>query len=412
MERNVRWMGVAGGIRATGLSLILPYFALYLRNVLGLGFEEIGILSAVVGAVPLAIVPIAGLITDRLGRRRLFVAALFAEGAAVLAAAGAMEYRALIPLVIAVSLSQTVGTIAGPALSAYVADLVAASERTLGFTWLRVGWNVGFTLGVLSGGALVGTLGFVFVGAAAGTVLLVGTTFVALVLEPSPYDRALRERRRATSPTADPRPTASESLRTIGRDRAFLLLCVAGALGMLTVNQWGVTFPVYANSVLGIPYSLIGAGLALNGVLVVAAQGWTTRAVLGRRHTSMMAGGVALYAVAFLAFGGIRVFPVGLLVTFFAVIFVLTMGENVLSIATNTLPSNLAPPTEIGAYNGAFFAALGAGTLLAPTLGGLLIAAVPDPLVLWGLLSIPAVPAIAIVLGGVAPRLPPDANRA
>lgn len=409
MERNVRWLGFAGAIRATGMSLIAPYFALYLRHILDLGFAEIGILSAVVGIVPLSIVPFAGLITDRIGRRRLFVAGLAGEGISILAAAYAMHLDALAPLLVAVACAQTVGTIAGPALSAYVADFTAASERTLGFTWIRVGWNVGFTVGVLSGGSLIGFVGFVDVGLIAGAVLVAGTAVIALVLDPSPYDLALA---RGTPIAAPPRRSATGSLRLLASDRPFLALCLAVALAELTVGQWGVTFPVYANAVLGLPYSIIGLGLALNGVLVVVAQSPTTRAGLGHRHTSILVAGIGLYAVGFLLFGEARLFLGGVAVAFFVVVFVLTMGENVMSIPTTTLPSNLAPPSEIGAYNGAFFAVMGAGQLLAPTLGGIAIAFVPSAPVLWALLALPAFPAMAWIGLGVAPRLGRAANRA
>lgn len=412
MDRNVRWLGIGGAIRATGMSLVAPYFALYLRHVLGLGYAEIGVLSAVVGIVPLTLVPFAGMVTDRLGRRRLFVAALFAEGSSILLAAFAMELRSLGLLLAAVATAQTVGTIAGPALSAYVADFTQASERTLGFTWIRVGWNVGFTLGVLAGGALIGVVGFVAIGAAAGVVLLLGTAAIALELEPSPYDRSLATGRATRSERRTTRAPVGASVRTLISDRPFLALCGAVALAELTVGQWGVTFPIYANTVLGVPYSILGLGFAFNGLLVVFAQSPTTRAALGHRHTTVLALGIALYAVGFGVLAVAGAIVGGTIAAFFLAVFVLTMGENVMSIPTTTLPSNLSPAAEIGAYNGAFFALMGVGQLLAPALGGIALAHIPDPRLLWTVLVLPAVPAIALIVLGVAPRLRPAANRA
>ena len=412
LERNVRWLGIAGAIRATGMSLIGPYFALYLRHVLDLGFAEIGVLAAVVGIVPLATVPFAGLVTDRLGRRRLFLVGLAAEAASILAAAYAMDRHALVGLLVAVACAQTVGTIAGPALSAYVADFTQASERTLGFTWVRIGWNVGFTLGVFSGGALIGLVGFVEVGLAAGVVLLVGTVAVALVLEPSPYDRALAQRKQRGASARGERTPVSTSLRILLSDRPFLALCAAVALAELTVGQWGTTFPIYSNVVLGVPYSILGLGLAFNGVLVVFAQAPTTRAAVGHRHTGVLALGIGLYAAGFAFLSLADVFVGGVVAVFFGAVFILTMGENVMSIPTTTLPSNLAPPGEIGSYNGAFFAIMGAGQLIAPAVGGFALAYVANPQLLWTLLALPSLPAIALIVGFVTPRLRASANRA
>jgi MFS family permease len=412
VDRNVRWLGFGAAVRAGGMTLVAPYFFLYLRNVLDVGYAEIGVLVALTGVIPLLLVPFAGLVTDRIGRRRVFLACLLVEALAVLLVAVGMRERWLFGILAFVTLVQTVGTIAGPALSAYVADFAEGSERTLGFTWVRIGWNVGFTFGVLAGGSLIGLIGFPDVGFLAGGVLLVSTAFIAIVLEPSPYDLARGATRRLPRDARPPSASVRESARVLARDRVFLGLCAAVALSELTIGQWGVTFPLYVNAVLGVPYAWIGAGLALNGVLVVVAQAPITRAGIGHRHTSLFVLGTALYAAGFLLMGGFALFPFAVLAGFFLAVFVLTTGENLTSIPFTTLPSNLAPPTEIGAYNGAFFAIVGIGQLLAPTLGGVVLALTANPLLTWGILVVPSVPAMVLLGAYVAPRLSPRANRA
>jgi MFS family permease len=411
VERNVRWLGVGAAVRAGGLTLVAPYLVLYLRNILDVGYLEIGLLVALTGVVPLLLVPFAGLVTDRVGRRRVFLVCMFAEAVSILLVAFAMQERSLVALIAFATLSQTVGTIAGPAISAYVADFVTGSERTMGYTYVRVGWNVGFTLGVFTGGGLIGLLGFVDTGLAAGSVLLASTTFVAFVLEPSPYD--MSRRRLPGSTVARPAaPGMRDSLRALVRDRIFLALCAGVAVASLTDAQWGVTFPLYVNTVLGVPYSWLGAGLAINGLLVVVAQAPMTRAAAGHRHTTIFVLGTGLYVAGFLLLGVFGLLGFAIIAGYFAVVVVLTLGENLTSIPTTTLPSNLAPPTEIGAYNGAFSALMGVGYLLAPVLGGLILAATLNPLLTWGILIVPALPAMYLLQRYVAPRLEPSANRA
>jgi MFS family permease len=414
MNRNVRWLGFGAVVRATGQSLVLPFLVLYLRNVLGLGYAEIGLLVALTGVVPLLLVPWAGLLTDRIGRRRVFLLALTAEAASFLGLAETLEIRSLLGVIALATVVQIVGTIAGPAISAYVADFTLGSDRTMGFTWVRIGWNVGFTLGVFAGGVLIGFVGFVDVALFAGVVLLGSTGFLAAFLEASPYDLA----RSGLLPDseAEARPPSSGSIRAslgiLARDRPFLALCGAGALAMLTIGQWGSIFPLYVNTVLGIPYAVLGAGLALNGLVVVFGQAPMTRASFGHRHTSLFVLGLGAYAAGFLLFGIVGQLALFLIPSFFVVVFVLTIGENLSSIPTTTLPSNLAPAREIGAYNGAFTAILGIGQLAAPVLGGAVIAASSSPLVVWGLLVAPAVPAAALLSLYVTPRLHAPANRA
>jgi MFS family permease len=412
MDRNLRWLAFAAVVRATGLSLILPFVALYLRNVLGLGYVQIGILLALLGVVPLIVYPFGGAIADRLGRRNLFLASLVLEASGVLAAGAAMRIHLLAGVLgagVAVSLA---GALGGPAISAYVADLATGSARTQGFTWFRIGWNVGFTVGVFSGGALIGLLGFSSVGFLAGAVLVGSTALLAWGLEPSPYDRdrALGLPRPSGAPKGD--ASGRGTWKVIASDRLFLLLCATFAISYLSVNQWGTTFPLYANTVLHLPYADIGLGLALNGILVVVAQAPITRAALGHRHTSLLLVGILLYVSGFLFFGSVAVVPALVLGGFLLAVVVLTMGENVMSIPYTTLPSNLAPPGEVGAYNGAFFAITGVGMTLATTFGGFVLALGESPPVTWALLMVPAVPALLLGSTVVARRIADAPNRA
>lgn len=414
MNRNVRWLGFGGVVRATGVSLVLPFLVLYLRNILHIGYAEIGLLVALTGVLPLLLVPFAGFLTDRMGRRRVFLVALGAEAASYLGLADALQARSLVGVLVLVTTIQVVGTLAGPAISAYIADFAVGSDRTMGFTWVRIGWNVGFTLGVFSGGVLIGFVGFVEVALLAGIVLLASTTLLALVLDPSPYDLARASGRAVPVPAEVVRRPGSvrQSLRILARDRPFLAMCGAISLAMLTIGQWATIFPLYVNTVLGIPYAILGAGLALNGLVVVFGQAPMTQASLGHRHTSLFLLGLSGYAAGFLLFGLVGQYSFFLVPSFFGVVLILTIGENLSSIPATTLPSNLAPPTEIGSYNGAFFALSGLGSLLAPVLGGVVIAATASPLAVWGLLVAPSVPAGVILALYVTPRLRAEANRA
>jgi len=202
-----------------------------------------------------------------------------------------------------------------------------------------------------------------------------------------------------------------ESLRILSRDRVALELLVAVALTALVVGQWGVTFPLYVRNVLGVPYSLLGIGLALNGLIVVFGQSATTQSVLGRRHTTIAILAIGLYGVGFLGLGIAGVLAFAPVVAFFAAVAVLTIGENLVTIPQNTLPSNLAPAEEIGSYNGAFSMVAGLGGILSVVVGGAVLESTSNPLLIWVLLLIPAVPAI-LLFRHAATRLSPVVDRA
>jgi MFS family permease len=408
---NLRRITIGAGLRAFGLSLIGPFLALYLHDVLFVGYLEIGLLVAALSIPPLVVTGVGGLVADRLGRRRIFLLAFLLEGSSLVAAGFAMADRSLVGVLASFALVSIAGNLGGPAIAAYVSDFTQGPMRTRAFTWQRVGWNVGFALGVGLGGAFLVLVGFAPVAWGAAASTLVGAAFLAATLEPSPYDLRLAERGLPGSLPVGRPGSVRDSFRLLRRDTPFLLFCLAGALAIVTIGQWNVTFSLYAVGRLGLPYSIVGLGFAANGLVVVFGQVPTTQLSIGRRHTSLAILGTLAYVVAWLALGAAALLPMVAVAVFFAAVIVLTFGENLTSIPSSTLPSNAAPPTEIGAYNGAFLTITGIGGIVSVVVGGLALASIANPVLLWVVLSAPAVPGV-ILLAAAGRRLRSPANRA
>jgi MFS family permease len=415
VDRNLRLLGVGVAIRMLGNALYNPFLALFLVNVLHVGYLEVGEIIAGIGVALLPFNFLGGLVTDRLGRRRLLLLGLFAEAAATGGLAYAFWLHSLTGAILAALAGGVITTTAGPAASAYIADFAEGSERTRGFTFYRIGFNAGYSAGVTLGGLLIASVGFAGAVGVATIVVTVGATFLALTLQPSPRDRELVVGRRplpgAEPPPGPKPPTMGESFRRLFRDRIALELLLAFLLAALVIGQWAVTFPLYVHNVLGIPYTLLGVGLALNGLVVVFGQTVTTESVLGRRHTTIAVMGLALYVVAFLGLGAAGLFAVFPTAVFFVAVVVLTVGENLITIPAATLPSNLAPEGEIGSYNGAFGMVGGAGFLVSVLVGGFVLSTTANPLLIWVLLLAPAVPAV-VLFRHAATRLPLAKDRA
>lgn len=398
MERNVRLLSVATAFRSFGAALYSPFIALFLSDVLHIDYVEIALIIFAVGALGLPFNLLGGLVTDRIGRRQMILLGLAAEALATAGLAYAFAVRSLPDAIAAGAAGTVIATAAGPALAAYVADVAVGAERTRGFTWFRIGFNAGYSGGITLAGLLVASVGFA-VSAGVGSALIGGTTIVlAALLRPSPYDIRLSTRGRPPAAGAAPAPgrTMRESLRLIVKDRGALELMVAWVLASLTLGQWGITFPLYVHNILGVPFWLLGAGLALNGLLVVFGQTPTTHWGIGRRHTSLAILGVLLYLAAFLGLGAAGLLGVYPAATFVGAVVLLTIGENLESIPQMTLPSNLAPFGETGAYNGAFGFAFSIGFLAAVLLGGVVLQLTANPLLIWVLLCAPSVPAILL----------------
>jgi MFS family permease len=416
VDRNLRLLGVGAAIRTFGNALYFPFLALFLYTVLHVGYLELGVLILGVGLVQLPFSVVGGLLTDRIGRRRLILLGLIAETIATLGLGYAFAIQSLPVAILAAASGGAVASLSGPAASAYIADFAEGAERTRGFTWFRIGFNAGFSAGVTLGGVLVTLFGFVSAVELAALVIGTGTVFLAFSLQPSPYDRALMARvspaptSREVTP-AQPGPSVRQSLSVLARDKVALEVALALALGMLVYGQWAVTFPLYVHNILGVSYSLLGVGLALNGLVVVFGQTITTESMIGHRHTTIAIAAVALYALAFLGLGLAGLWLFFPTVVFFLAVFVLTIGENLSAIPTTTLPSNLAPTLEVGSYNGAFQTISGLGFLLAVLFGGVVLASTTNPLLIWVYLTLPGVPAV-VLLRHAARRMRPGADLA
>jgi len=411
LNKNVRLLGLGAGVRLFGAAMVYPYLSLYFKTVAGVGYAQIGVLLLVVSILPLSVSPFGGLIADRAGRRRVFLLSLGGEAASVLLMASSMAANSIPGVLIGGTLAGVAGNAAGPAVSAYVADLTEISERTMAYSWVRIGFNGGFTVGVALGGVLIGFLGFPNTSFLATGILATATLFLFATLDPSPYDVALSHGQAPlVSGAASTKPgSMRQSARIFMKDRTFLVLCFASLCTGLVYGHWSTTFPLFSNTILFVPLGVLGIALALNGAIVFFGQNPMTKLMTGQKHTFSAILAIVLMAAAFIALGGISLVGGGAIAAVFTFVVLLTIGENLGAIPGMTLASNVAPASEIGSYNGFFGLLSGIGNSVAPLIGGFVLAYVANPLAIWVILAIPCVPAI-ILFEWVGRRIPIKAN--
>jgi MFS family permease len=142
------------GLRLLGLFMIYPVFALYARGLPDATPARVGLALGIYGiAQALLQIPL-GLLSDRIGRKRVIAAGLlvFVLGSAVAALAHTLAFIALGRFL------QGVGAI-GSALLALAADLTGAENR--GTAMAVIGLSIGFAFGLalLAGPVLNGLMG-------------------------------------------------------------------------------------------------------------------------------------------------------------------------------------------------------------------------------------------------------------
>jgi MFS family permease len=359
-------------------TMVLPFTGVYLTQSRGLSVAAAGVVMGVFGAGSLLSQLLAGVLADRIGRRATLSGGMLATAVFMLALGYSTSLPAILLSMFGLGL---VIDVYRPASNALVADLISPEERPRAYGLLFWGINLGYSVGMTAGGWLAG-LGFVWlfwIDAVSSVV------FAVLVWRAVPETRP-RERH------------AGGGFGVVLRDRVmvgFTLVMLGHALLYL---QTTTMLPVAMTGVVKLSPQEFGLAMALNGVLIVLVQplvsGW-----LGRRDPARtLALGLAVMGAGF-AMTAFVTSTLGLAAT----IAVWTAGEIVLAGIPGAVTAMLAPAELRGRYAGLFGFAWSLAAVLAPMLGGPLLALGSE--VLWFTMGgVGAVSAIGMLLLGPAIR--------
>ena len=413
-------IGVA--IRFFCLSFYTPFILIYLHSGLGLPYVTASSYLSLPSVAALIFPIWGGGLTDRFGRRRLVILSLAAEACGIATFAVGIHYAALAGIIGGLFAARAAGTVGSPSVSAYIADVNSPARRTVGFAWLRSAQNLGFSIGVAAGGGLLLVLSFGQLAVLAALIAACGVLFSAILLPVSPHDRTVAESRKfALQETSGNRGNSGRGLRGIAQsfqasiralrhDRALLLFWATSCFLWMLIWQFAYAVPAFASSGLGVSYLYIGVALALNGAVPVLSQVPLTRTLTGRAMTRVGLWGLLAYTIAFFGMGLEGVVRVLVIPVLFVLVIVMTLGENLVAVPLFTLPMNIAPKAERGAYSGAMSTAGGVGSIIVPSLTGFALGFEATPLVTWTMLVLPVVPA-AVLLRMVRSRVSPASNK-
>lgn len=369
LDRRI-WILTAGRvISATGYSIVMPFLAIHLNRDLGVSLAQVGLIYLVMAVAGAFGQIIGGEVADRLGRKPVMWASMVSRGLVFAALFATMTLlKDIWPISGLLVVSSLLGSMFEPASNAMVADMVGMGRRMEAYSLLRVGQNIGWTLGPLISGVMIVFLPFSYLFlVAAVTCLSVGAVIVLKVAEPQ----------RSASPHVKFR---FRDLGAIRHNRMFMVFCLASLPIGIVMGQMSSTFSVFAVQDAGIAEAEVGYLYALNGVMVVALQFPMARMISRHHLPYTLAFGSLLYAVGYLILG----FSGALWMLVLSMI-ITTLGENVISPSSTSLVAKLSPENERGRYMGAFGIFSSFGWSLGPAIGGTLYDSFhTTPLVLWG----------------------------
>lgn len=346
----VFWTLVAGMFVNRLATFVATFLGLYLTRERGFSPGEAGRIVALFGAGILVAGPVGGTLADAIGRRRTMLLS-FLLGAASVLTLGLVRAPALLALF--TFLSAATSELYRPAMSAAIADVVPVQDRTRAWGLTYWAMNLGWTFGLLLGGAIAARSFTALFAADAATSLV----FAAIVARRVPETRPAGAE--VHSPLA--------GLARVFADGPFVAFLLLNLAALVVFVQFQLAAPVDMDAH-GVGPGTFAALLSVNGLGVVLLQPALGPALARRDGARLLAVSALLIGAGFGAnalAGWLPPLPV-----YLAGVALWTLGEVVGFPAAAAIVADLAPPDLRGRYQGAFSMSWGVAFTLAPVLGG------------------------------------------
>ena len=331
---------------------IVAYLALYLTERRGLSPSDAGLVVALYGAGAVLAGPVAGVLTDRVGRRPTMLLSLSLGGLCAVALGLAETPGAISALVFATGF---IGEMYRPPVQAAVADLVPPADRPRAYGLLYWAVNLGFSLGFTLGG-LLASVSWLAVFVCDGLTTL---GFAAIVWRRVPETRPV-------APEEHARTALAGMLRPLS-DRVFATFLVLNFLLALVFFQFQLVLPLDMRAH-GLGPTAYGALLSLNGIVIVLVQPAASRWFTRFDQSRVMAAAALLIGAGFGMHGLMHSAP-----AYALGIVVWTLGEIANHPVASALVADLSPAPLRGRYQGGFSLSWALAFFAAPALGGAIL---------------------------------------
>ncbi|MFI8996984.1 MDR family MFS transporter [Streptomyces sp. NPDC053542] len=358
LPRQFWWLWTSTLINRLG-AFVATFLALYLTVERGYSASYAGLVGALYGLGGAVSSVVAGVLTDRLGRRPTMLIAQLMTAVSV-ALLGFMENPVAIAAVAAVVGMASNGS--RPAVAAMMADIVAPEDRVRAFALNYWALNMGFAISSSLAG-LLAQYGYLllFLGESALVLACAVVVFVKL-----PESRPEEGEKTAADSTAE-ESGRRVSMMTVLRDGRFMVVVGLNLMLALLFQQAYVSLPVTMGQA-GFSSTDFGLVIATNGVLIVLLQIPVTRFIEHRSPAALLIGSALLTGYGF----GLTAFA-GSVALFAVSVAVWTLGEIINSPTQMGLVVRLSPTHGRGRYQGMYSLSWSVASLAAPLLGGAVI---------------------------------------
>ncbi|WP_406412227.1 MFS transporter [Streptomyces halstedii] len=403
---------VAQVVDALGTGLFLPFAVVYFHRAKDIELTTVGLMLSVAALLSLPAGPLAGPLIDRIGPRRVVVASNLIR---VLTFAGYVFTDVPWQLVALVTVTMWGESQFRPAVAALVAQVADGGQRARWYAMDRMLRNVGFGVGGLLGGVLVGwggTNGYTLVVVLNAVSFLLAAGLVAAWRRsavPVPSGGGQVPAADGPTPAGDGPDRRRGGYRDVLADRAFLGFLATVWVFALCDLALTVLLTAYVIEARGLPAWQPGALFAVNTALVVLAQTAMAKGVERYRRPRVLQVAAVLFVVSFAMFAAV---PGGHSQVAFAGLalgmVVFTVAELLQAPTSSAMIVAIAAEHLRGRYLGLEELMWGVARVMAPTVFTWLL--VKGPVLPWLMLGLCCLSAVAVLhrLGRV---LPADVQR-
>jgi MFS family permease len=335
---------------------VMPLLTIILTEKIGLSKEATGLYITITGFLFVPTSAIGGKLADTIGRKKIIV--IFNFLAAVLyIICGFMPPT--VNMVYVLMAASACMSFAGPAHDSLIADLTTPENRTSAYALTYMGWNIGFAVGPAIGGMLYkkNLLSFLFIGDA--VTALLSLSLIALFIKETIY----KTKEEITDKNRKLEKREEGSVFSVLLKRPILIYFALICFGYnFTYSQWGFMLPMHSVENFGkAGAQYYGLMASTNGMVVMFFTPLIVKLTEKVNIIRKMVCGGILYAVGFGMLGFLNSLPF-----FFVSVFIFTLGEIVMSIATTPFIANHTPASHRGRMNAVIPMILGAGYTLGP----------------------------------------------
>ncbi|AGP56952.1 transporter [Streptomyces rapamycinicus NRRL 5491] len=354
MPREFWWLWTSTLVNRLG-GFVATFLAMYLTVDRGYSAMFAGLVGALHGLGGAVSAVVAGVLTDRLGRRPTLLVAQLSTAVTVAVLGFVQDPVAIAVVACLVGMTSNASR---PAVQAMIADIVAPGDRVRAFALNYWAINLGFAVSAAAAG-LIARHGYLTLFLAdAGMTLLCAVIVFGKVPESRP------ERERAAEGVVADAPEREVGLGAVLRDRRFMAVVALSFLVATLIQQAFVALPV-AMGADGLSSTDFGVAIATNGVLIVAVQIPVTRFLEHRDPAPLLMVSALLTGAGF----GLTAFA-GSVGMYALAVMVWTVGEIINSPTQMGLVARLSPTHGRGRYQGMYTLSWSLASLIAPLAGG------------------------------------------